>query len=278
MKKTIFTTIAFCMLLTLAGCGSSLPEMSGEDYNLVVNYAADLLLKHDVSYEERFVSREEIAKIDLEAELEAYVPEVPIEDENLFPDEGTPETNPGMTEPENPNPPGEKNPFEAEGSEYDEYYIPSEGGASGGIPAIALTKYFNMENFSVQYTGYEFCDSYPEGDDESVYLAIDASPGTKLMIFHFDVTNQNEAEKELDIRGRSCRFRIFINDGKQNQSLPIFMEQDLTKFHGTFAAGETKDLIIAIEVSESVATSEIHSVKLYIRDDKDSVTLLPLVY
>lgn len=244
MKKRMMCLLLLGMVGSLlAGCGKAIPEMTEEQQKLVVQYAADVLLKYDKNYQKnsKLVDPDKLA----EADQKQDIPEIPIEGEEVLPDE-----------PEIPSDPGFIDVGDVEGAD-----------GSGGVHSMA--QMLGYPDFSIDYTGYEITKSH--STDE--YVSMDAAEGKVLILFHFDVTNQGMADAELNIRDIYTRFRIFINHGKQNNTLTTWLPDDLSKFKGNFVSGETKDLVLVIEVNEDTISENFDTIQLILKLEEDSMTI-----
>lgn len=250
MKKRILVVLTVCMIVqALAGCGKAIPEMTEEQQKMVTQYAADLLLKYDKNHKKKdmILTPEQIAE--LEAEL--VEPEIPIIDEPVLPDD--PDETPTIDIPDDP---GFIDAGDVEGSQ--------------GAPVNrGIAQLLGFTDFSFDYTGYEITKSHFVDS----YVSMDASPGTSLVVFYFDVTNNGVEAEELNIRDIQTRFRIFINHGKQNNVLKTWLADDLSNFRGTFEPGETKTLVLVIEVNEDTISQNFDTIQLILKLEDDSTTI-----
>ena len=48
MRKNSILATGLILAAAVTGCGNSIPEMTGEQQELVVDYAADVLVKHKI--------------------------------------------------------------------------------------------------------------------------------------------------------------------------------------------------------------------------------------
>ena len=241
MKKRMMSLLLLGMVGSmLTGCGKAIPEMTEEQHKLVVQYAADVLLKYDKNYQKNsgIVDPDKLAQADQKPDI----PEIPIVEENVLPDEPVIPSDPGF--------------IDADKVE-----------ESGGVCSMA--QMLGYPEFSIEYAGYEITQSH--STDE--YVSMDAAEGKVLILFHFDVTNQGTTEAELNIRDINTRFRIFINHGKQNNTLATWLPDDLSKFKGSFAAGETKDLVLVIEVNEDTISENFDTLQLILKLEEESLTI-----
>lgn len=71
----------------------------------------------------------------------------------------------------------------------------SEEPASYNLAQVLLP-----EGFSMEYSGYEVTDSYPQ--TEEMAFVIDASQNKKLLVLSFTVTNNGTESVDIDINDR----------------------------------------------------------------------------
>lgn len=244
-NKPLILIMSFIFMLVLGGCGKDIPDMSDSDRELITNYASMLLLKYDTSY--TFKDRvEDLSKITEETEKPA-IPEKPIIPEEIYPDE-------------------KKEPLDKD----DDYVDSSDVLIEDTTPRIPLQNLFKLDDFKIEYKSYEVCDSYPESG------RITADMGKKLIVFNFDVTNQANVEQVfnmLDIKN-DINVLFTVNNGDQNVIIhPLLLENYLVYYKGTFAANETKELVLAIEVKDAVLESTIFSIEMIATYGNDSTKL-----
>lgn len=55
MRKNSILATGLILAAAVTGCGNSIPEMTGEQQELVVEYAADVLVKHSKNYDGKLV-------------------------------------------------------------------------------------------------------------------------------------------------------------------------------------------------------------------------------
>ena len=82
MRKNSILATGLILAAAVTGCGNSIPDMIGEQQELVVEYAADVLVKHSKNYDGKLVElsvvREAEAK---EAAMKQAVKEAAREEE-----------------------------------------------------------------------------------------------------------------------------------------------------------------------------------------------------
>lgn len=229
-------TIAAVVLLT--GCGNKIPQMTDEQQALVVEYAADVVVRHDKNYSGKLV----------ELSIEQRLPEEEATMEKQMPETESPSV------PEN---------IDIEEPVY-------EVQEQTQIEDIA--SFLKMDTVKIDYAGYEVDDFYPnESESENFFFAMNATEGNKLLILKFEVENISGAETELDIAQSNVKFKIEVNGEKKN-ALTTMLLNDLAYYQGTVAPGESVELVLTCEIPDQQA-GEISSLALIMKSVDNTATI-----
>lgn len=230
-KKTIAVCCMASMLMGLSGCGNAIPDMTEEQGAIVAEYAAGLLLKYDKNYTTRLVE-EDAAASEPEAE-----------------------------EKEKEKEPAQQEAAEAEKDSVSENEIADKkDGVSGVAAAVNIGSFLELGAVSVDYQGYEVVDSYTEGNDTDIAFAMNASPGSKLVVTKFLLTNTGTEEAVCDMLSKAAcdelpdgaRFRIKYGSETKN-ALHTMLSDDFSAINTTIPAGESVTAVLIIEVKEEEA-------------------------
>ena len=82
-----------------------------------------------------------------------------------------------------------------------------------------------------------------------------AAPGKKLIVLHFDVMNPGSADAECNVLDCNVKFRILVNETNRiNEQMTILLN-DLKSYKDTIGAGQTRDTVLVFEADTSVAES-----------------------
>lgn len=231
-------SIGFMLLLStslwLSGCGElAMVELSEEQASQVAEYATGLLLKDALNYSTRLVDTDQmIAQLATEREeqreLAAKVDKIKQAQAQVAAQE--------REEKENGN--SHKSTM-------------SEPVLSSNIEsALQLT------DISVEYQNYQILDSYPE-DSDMLLFAMDATPGQKLLVLHFNVRNNGVEEQLVDMTSGHCRFRGSINHEGYTGFLSTLLLNDLHMFRETLGPGESQDAVLVTEIPEDFSVETI---------------------
>lgn len=254
MKRPgIVCSLIISLGLLLTGCGNSfdyMPNLTEEESRLIAEYAASILIKHD-KHAGRLASDSEIAAADeREATRRANVEEL----EALL----------------------EHAEDEEEGTSGEETEKP-DGAADGSEPVTAalegIAQFCGLEGFQITYTGHMVCDFYPPEDSEELVFAMDATPGSKLLVLQFMAENTTAQDLELDMMRQGVKFRISINEGGMNQVLPTLLLDDLSSYKGVVPAGSGVQLVLVREIPEAEANA-IQTISMSLRNVSGTATTL----
>ena len=231
MRLGIITML--CSVVMLAGCGNAIPELTEEQYDLVVEYAAGTLLKYDKNNENRLIELSELEEAERAAIAKAAVQESASQAEESEKQAGE----------------------QAEDVKLIDNTQPQE-------PIYAsIEEFLQLEQVTFKYTGCEIADEYPNHEQgEEFFFVMSATEGKKLLVLKFQVDNTSGADVELNMNQLGTRFKIAV-DGEERNALTTMLLNDMTYYQGTIAAGESTELVLVIEIpaerAQGITTMEL---------------------
>lgn len=220
----------------MTGCGSVMPDLTEEETEIISEYAAGVLLKYDRVHSGRLMS---VAEYEMEenkkAEREAAASvEQPVEQENA----------------------AEEN-AEAENTTVDTEVVDVSQDAEAAVPST-IEGYYDIQDITFQYTGYELTDSYPSGNEEdNIFFAMDATEGMQLLVLKFTATNVSSADQTLDMIGYGARFKVSVNGGSGENALSTMLLNDLQNYKDVIPAGAGAELVSIVEVPQATTVESI---------------------
>lgn len=238
----------------LTGCGNAIPEMTQEEQALVVEYAANELLKYDTGYETR-LTLEELSREPLEdAVQEAAEEKVPEEEM---------EASKSAEE-------GSETASEDKGGSLPDEVEVIDNTAGEAVLDISMEEFLKLEGAELTYTGCEVTDSYPsEKKEDEFFFFMSATEGKKLLVLKFELTNISDGELALDMAKTDTRYKI-IADGEEKNALTTLLLNDLTYYQGTVEPGQSVELVLVGEVSEG---EKAESLQLKMKSVDNSATI-----
>lgn len=238
----------------LTGCGNAIPEMTQEEQALVVEYAANELLKYDTGYETR-LTLEELSREPLEDAVqeaaEEKVPEEEMEASKSAED-------------------GSKAASEDKGGSLPDEVEVIDNTAGEAVLDISMEEFLKLEGAELTYTGCEVTDSYPsEKKEDEFFFFMSATEGKKLLVLKFELTNISDGELALDMAKTDTRYKI-IADGEEKNALTTLLLNDLAYYQGTVEPGQSVELVLVGEVSEG---EKAESLQLKMKSVDNSATI-----
>lgn len=240
MKRITGFMIFFMAVVLMSGCGATLPELSEEQTDLVTEYAAGLLIKYNALPDNNLLN---------EAQME--------EEEKKEAEE---------KEKERKKKEAEKAYLESKAAKENENTTQSEGDGDTAAPAKEdptiedLASFYELSDFSISYSGYQLCQSYPDEDRDDFFLAMEATEGKKLCILQFNVTNTSGTDSEFDMFAKQGIFYVSIDGQEKIPVQSTLLLDDLATYKGIIASGESVPMILVCEVEET--TEQIGGMEL----------------
>ncbi|NLG03081.1 MAG: hypothetical protein GX567_04530 [Clostridia bacterium] len=124
------------------------------------------------------------------------------------------------------------------------------------VPAPPFAEILEIAPLEVSYRSYEVCDIYPnaEASNELVF-SMQALPGHKLLVFHYDLSNPTSEDVECNIFDQNFKFRAWLNDSERVNEQTTILLNDLTVYKDLVPAGQTVDTVIVFEIDEDLAAN-----------------------
>ena len=240
MKKGWIIGLPLIMTgIWLTGCGNAIPEMTMEQQELVVEFAASELLKYDVNYQSKLTAPEPEQQPE---EEQGEQPKEPLIEEAL-PEETITDTDVTIVD------------------------------NTGTVEAqkISIADFLDLTGVEISYAGYETVDTYPEGEAKEAYFFMSATEGNKLLVLRFSALNVSGEELSIDLAKSQTRYKIILN-GTEKNALTTMLLNDMAYYQGTLAANESIELVLLCEIQDD-QTEFIDTLQLKIKSVDDSATI-----
>lgn len=243
-KKFRICCLLLCIVFVLSGCGSTI-ELTDEENRLIAEYAAEMLLKYDANYDDKYYYDEaiDVNTTEIQNTTETTT-ETSTEDTSATTEEPT--TTESTTEDSNDTTEdnqGQSDPPVSVGSETD------------------IAKIVGVDSVSVKYNKYLLVDRYPALDQEGAFIYLEAPEGKKLMVVKFDVTNITGESVDFDLFDYDVGYKIVVNDKKTAKPLLTILMDDLSTFDATLLPNSTQNAVLVFQISDNMV-SQIETVKL----------------
>ncbi len=255
MKKSLLkrTVALLAITMGLSACGSDYPQLSEEETRLVGEYAAMLLLKYDANQRSRLVDISAVDEADRLA-AEKALEEQAASDKQQEQDDQTSGMKP---------------------TDDTTVIDKTQDDKRDDIGSVAeLAQLLELqEGITFSYEGSYVTDSYSESEEMDGYFALQAPEGKALLVLEFEMKNESSNAQSADVLSKRIAFRVKVNDNYTRTALVTMLMNDLSTYAGTIAAGESQNLVLIVEVDETMA-SNIESIQLSLKNDSNSYTIL----
>ena len=240
-KKLYKGTAIILTALMLTGCGmNKIPDLSHEEMVLVENYAAALLLEHDMNYKTKLLNEDQLRA---EVEMRKQIEEEARRRAEL-------EAQREAAEAEK-----KKEKDSVSGNSRDKGEVKDN--------AVDFEDFLGLDGFTIECTGVDFVDSFSDPGDEQ-FFAITPSPGAKIAVTYLHVTNTLDTANNLDILNKNAKFKLSFNGGAYHNTMVALLLTDFTMYAGEIGPGESTDLVMLVDLPENECT-DIYDLDLNIK-------------
>ncbi len=233
----------------MGGCAfdDQIPDLSDEEMRMVEEYAAQLLLKYDENYKAATLSNEEVEaereRLRKLAEVRAEIARMEAENAARKKDEQTSE----------------------EGASDS-----SDGKKTESGPVFTdIDDFFGLEGLEIAYSGFYDTKTYPaQLSDNDWQGVVTATSGNSLLVISFDIDNTTSEDIFLDMVALKPRFTFRINNSFSKASMMTVLMNDLAGYKDTIPAGESREAVLIVEVTEAQAQS-VDALSMIMRYDEN---------
>lgn len=233
MRRTRIKMMAAVMAATmlLGGCGDALYDLTDDEENVIVNYAAHIVTKYNTYQREGLT----------------YVsPEEP--EETVQEDVSVPQT------------PDAQDASETGTAASSEAAAPAVSVAAAG--SASLDELFGADGIQMAYAGAQLAPGYMEGD----YYEMTPDAGKQYLVLSIDVTNTGAGGAGLDVLSVNPKFTVVLNQSVKSTAETTLLDTDFSTYQGTIPAGGGTRLVLVFQVPDDVASAD--SVELYVQMDQ----------
>lgn len=224
MKKGFrLLAVLSATVFMISGCGTSLYEMTDDEENLVVQYAAYAVGKHNIHQKDGMTNA--VAK-----EQDSQVKE-----EQSTQKEQDTQSNQNSANQGSAGQTGD-----------------STGTDTSNYAQISLEKALGYDSaLNITYKGYKVQDSYKEGN----YFAVNAASGNKLLVMNFTISNPGKKTVKYDTTSLGNSF-YGVFDGKTKIAEKMtFSNKELSSGTNKIKAGKKIKAIMIFELTADQAAA-----------------------
>jgi hypothetical protein len=210
----------------LTGCVKQV-DLTEEQTNQVVNYAAHATLQYDRKFNEKLIDNESDASVEKNetpttetATSETATSETPTL-ENQPAEDAMPQTSET----------GEQQPSQQDVTMYD------------------IATLLKLDGFKVTYEGFEYSGEYTDSTVENGYT-VKSLDGNQFVVLKFNVENTTDEAKMCDTLSLSPKFRVFLNEESGGESFASVMNNDLSILNNEVGAHQSIEAVLLAEVDQ----------------------------
>lgn len=244
IKYICIAVISIMCIVSLTACYSL--DYTEEEEDVIANYAANLLLRHDENYKYKFVSEEVTTKATTEESN-------PIEEEteSITDDDNA---SGGVDLPGNVNVSGDRVISDTE-------HITEAMNVPAGI--------------TVEYLDYDVVDRYPSDNSEDGLFVMKSVDNHKLLVVKFRITNTTGQDIAVNMMSPDAKYKGIVNDTKKYNAQLTLLLDALNTYEGTINAGSSQDMVLIYQ-TQIEAKDEINSLSVAVSNSSDSETVINL--
>lgn len=221
MRKRCLSLAVILFSLQITGCGGI--NLTTQEKNVIAEYIAGILLKHDKTYEPT-----------LQYNLKEENTEQPAKEETKDKEEIEEKDNQSETD----NNSSKKPSKNTEGKE--EYTISSV---------------YN-KSLNVSSAGYSFYQRYPKKVD--AILPVEASSGNTICVVRLKVKNTSSSSKKIDFLMDNYSYQLKVGSNKTYNAIQSVLVDDIQYLETTLGAGKSKEAMVAFEIPKKLKNKKLN--------------------
>ncbi|MBO5087470.1 MAG: hypothetical protein J6C01_02250 [Lachnospiraceae bacterium] len=255
-KKLLLFVFSFCTIF-LVGC-EKVVDLTDEETQLIAEYAAELLLKYDINYEDRLDDGYQKAEELSSEELEKFINGETVTEVATV-TEATTET--VATEASTTESSTEKeNATSADDSEDD--VVTSDGEVAVGTESN-IARIVGIEGADITFKQYSIVDKYPATDAQGEFIYLEASEGYQLLVLQFDVVNKTDSLLPISLIDSELDYRIVCNGSKAAKPMLTILMDDLGTLETNVEPNASQEAVLVFQVSDGMQ-QELQTMDLHV--------------
>ena len=208
----------------MTGCGTKIYDMTDEEQQLIVNYSAYALSKHNIYQPDGMTSA-------TEAETEEQ-------------DTSAAETADEKTSEKTDT--GHENGNSGQSQQTAQETKPT-------MQTVSLAQAIGYDGLSVSYAGLTTEETYKEGS----YYSMEAGSGNTYAVLKFTLSNTTGTDMNVDLFTNTGKYRAAFSGGKEYEAEGSFLTYGLNTFQGTIAAGQSVDVVLLFKVPQDTVCDSV---------------------
>lgn len=224
MRKRCLALAVILFSLQITGCGAI--NLTTQEKNVIAEYIASILLKHDETYE-------------------------PTLQYNLEEEENTEQ--PAKEETKDKEEPEEKTDNKQE--ENNNSSEKTQGDTETKENYADISSVYNKA-LSVSSTGYSFYQRYPK--EVNAVLPIEASAGNTICIVRLKVKNTSSSSKKIDFLMSNYSYQLKTGSEKTYNAVQSVLVDDIQYLETTLGAGKSREAMVAFEIPKKLKNKKLN--------------------
>lgn len=230
-KKIRLAASLFSAMFILTGCGTPLYEMTEDERDIVVHYAAYVVGKHNIYQKDGMTN----------ADPEQWRS---VEEESASDDESVEEETGVEVSQSGGNGSSDLSQVETEST----ITLPEAIGQKGKV--------------SVTYHGCTVSETYQEGG----YYSLSSVFGKSFLIMNFTIKNTSSDAIKIDAFSQNPMYAVSVDGAEVIQAEQTFLTYSLSTYQGKIESGKKIDVVLLFEVPTD-QTEKMKDVKLTLRQN-----------
>ena len=241
LKRWIVSGVFMSIIVCATGC-TKVIELTDKENQLIAEYAAELLLKYDKYYKQKYD--------------DADIEEATTQEELTSSEEVTTQT----TEQEQTTTQATTQETTEQAGNTSEAPETSEQEITESVTATVdsdfdIAAFVGEDKISVRYAYYMLVDRYPSYDQDGMYIEIEAPKGYQLLVLKFNVENKTNEQQAINLYGKDIDYNIIVNNSRKTKQMFTILMDDLYTYEKTIDASSREEVVLLYTLSDSVAES-----------------------
>ncbi|MBR4755256.1 MAG: hypothetical protein IK054_08765 [Lachnospiraceae bacterium] len=266
MKKKICIVLACLMVFSAGGCAKAV-KLTNEEQALIAEYSSYILVKHSKQNSSLLLSKEKLEKAEaFKAEQDKRAADRRAANAAASSAAGNPSSSadPGNTSGSQTGSSSASEPGSPSASQTGSSAASSAPGEiMPAAASVSMTEAIGVSGLDFTYKGYDVTD-YIQGSAFSV----NASPGKRLVVMNFTVSNNTGSEIVCDLKTSKTRFKGYFNGKMLSPLGTAFLPNDIASFdkNTKIKAKAKEDCVLVFDVPKDLADA-LTEVKLSVTKD-----------
>lgn len=109
-----------------------------------------------------------------------------------------------------------------------------------------------LGGLKLTFNGYSVMNAYPSMNNQG---AVTAKDGEKVLVLNFVLSNPTSSAISLNVLNQNTTFKVSVNGSNVGYTKVTMLENDLSSYVGTVAAGSEEQLVLLVIIPSSQASS-----------------------